>query len=446
VLDDHLRSVERQTIAARTALDEARKQQVAKDSPQTQAATVLAERTLAVAEAQTSTLRTRAAADQARAQQPPAANAKELAQQAARAERVLVALRAEETLARAELDVLRADDKKRGEVEKQLAAARDAAKKARAAVNAPSETYTPLRGALKTLESNVEPEASRNRAFPATSTGRRSALAHWLTDPRHPLTARVAVNHVWLRHFGKPLVPSLFDFGRKGTPPTHPALLDYLAVEFMENGWSLKHLHRLMVTAHAYRLTSSAAGAASHNLSADAENRWYWRRNPLRMEAEVLRDSLLHLAGELDSTMSGPAVPVSQEASRRRSLYFVHSHNDQQKFLAMFDHANVLECYRRAESIVPQQALALSNSRLALDLAERITTRLTAIPERDFIRTAFEMILASPPTAAEQAACEQALTRVRGLLQQQKQAAPDRQARVMLVQALLNHNDFVTIR
>src|SRR5206468_12594527 len=134
---------------------------------------------------------------------------------------------------------------------------------------------------------------------------------------------------IWARHMGRPLVPTVFDFGRKGVPPTHPALLDWLAVELMQGAsggrespvWSMKHLHRIIVTSNAYRMTSSAAGAAQANLASDAENRFYWRMNPVRMEAQVIRDSLLHLSGELDLTVGGPSVPVMDETSRRRSLY-----------------------------------------------------------------------------------------------------------------------------
>ena len=149
-------------------------------------------------------------------------------------------------------------------------------------MTAPGEVYTSLRGSLKTVENNLETEASRSKPFPTTSSGRRSALARWLTDRQNPLTARVAVNHIWMRHFGKPLVPTVFDFGRKGSPPTHPALLDYLAVELMDNNWSMKHLHRLMVTSNAYRMSSSSAGASDVDLRDDTENRYYWRMNSVR--------------------------------------------------------------------------------------------------------------------------------------------------------------------
>ena len=377
----------------------------------------VAEKALAAAEAEPAALKARFAADRARHRQPPVANAAELAKRAACAERQAALAAAEETVTRAELELARAGGKTPAAAQK-LTAARVALAKARKDLEKPGNKYTPLRGALKTLESNLESEALRSKPFPTISTGRRSALAKWMTDARNPLTARVAVNHIWARHFGKPLVATVFDFGRKGAPPTHPALLDWLAVEFMESGWSMKHLHRLLVTSKTYRLSSSAAGAVPADRVSDPENRWYWRMNPLRMEAEVIRDSLLYLAGDLELTGGGPPLPVNA-LSRRRSLYFVHSHNDHQKFLAMFDNASVLECYRRAESIVPQQALALENSGLALAAAEKVALRLSEqlgkASDAAFIRAAFETVLGSPPTAAEQAACERALKEMKTL-------------------------------
>lgn len=398
---------------------------------QARAALVVAEKALAAAEAVPASLQARAAAQRA-------PETKDLARKAALAERAVNVAKADEALARAELEVLQAIPAKKAEAEKKRTAARAALAAARKALDAPGETFTPLRGALKTVESTTESEANRNRPFPTTSTGRRTALAQWLTDRRHPLTARVLVNHVWTRHFGKPLVPTLFDLGRKGTPPTHPELLDWLAVEFMESGWSLKHLHRLMVLSETYRLTSSSAGHAG-----DPENRYYGRMNSTRMDAQVLRDSLLSLAGELDPKLGGPSIPVNAE-TRRRSLYYVHSHNDQQKFLAIFDDSSVLECYRRAESIVPQQALALANSKFALTMAEKINARLAAVPDADFVRAAFETILATTPTDAERKECEAALVELRTLLKGAHDAA--KRARGDLIQALLNHNDFIAVR
>lgn len=413
---------------------------------QARAAVHLAEKALASAEISPRVVQATAAADRARFQNRE--SAKDLARKATTLERQDAVAKAEEALARAEFDWLRAEPPQKPDMEKKRATARAALAQAQKNLTSPGEAYASLRGAVKTPESNLESEASRLRPFPQVSTGRRSALARWLTDRRNPLAARVAVNHIWGRHFGRTLVPTLFDLGRKGTPPTHPALLDYLAVEFMERGWSMKHLHRLIVTSRVFQLSSTTAGADPKTREMDSENRYYWRMNPIRMDAQVLRDSLLSLGGELDRKMGGPSIPVGDEASRRRSLYFVHSNNDSQRFLSMFDDASVRECYRRSESIVPQQALALANSRLTLSAAAKINDllhqQLGKASDAAFIRAAFEMILAAPPDSEEQAECEQALRELQRLLQGRPDAS--HRARADLVHALLNHNDCITVR
>ncbi len=433
----------------------------------------LAELALERADLNLGAVNARAAADQVKSDSPDSEVARSLAIVAARAERLLAAAKAEEAAVRAELAVVQSEPEKKTAAEKSLADAKTTLESAIAALESKIADYTPLAGALKTLESNLETEESRRKPFPATSTGRRTALAKWITDPRHPLPARVAVNHLWSRHFGKALVPTLFDFGRKGTKPSHPELLDWLAVEFIESGWSMKHIHRLIVTSATYRMTSSAKVevetsrvgdketnsvfppsllvSPSPTLASaliDPENRFYWRMNPTRMEAQVVRDSLLHLAGELDLTMFGPSIPVSDATSRRRSLYFVHSHNEHQTFLSIFDDASVLECYRRSESIVPQQALALENSSLASDMASKIATAIVAsntnMPDGQFIVAAFRLILSTDPTPMETAVAVEAMSRFRA--SDPQVAEPNPAARALLILALLNHNDFVTIR
>ena len=352
----------------------------------------------------------------------------------------------------------------------------------------PADPRAALPGSVKARESNVETDESYHRPFPDTSSGRRTALARWLTSRDNPLTARVAVNHVWARHMGSPLVPTVFDFGRKGKPPTHPELLDWLAAELMDPGktppprshaprgngpsdaprraegrgasgehshaergneyakpWGLKHLHRLIVTSSVYRLSSSAKDAPAA-AAADPENRLLWRMNGQRMQAEVVRDGLLHLAGDLDPTAGGPPVPLAeQDASRRRSLYFFRSHNEHHKLLDLFDGPSVLDCYRRTESVVPQQALALWNSSLSLTAAEKIASRLPA-GDAAFVPAAFELVLGATPTADERAACDEALNELRAALKDVPEADRTKRARARLVQALLNHNDFVTVR
>ncbi len=434
------------------------------------AAVLSAEKTLAAAELEPVSIKARAAADRAKFVTPLPSNASELAQEAARAEKAAVLAQAAAELARAELAVAQTPDAKKAELDKKRAAAKTALDAATKSAASPGESYSSLRGSLKTLESNLESEASRMKPFPTTSTGRRTALAQWIASNQNPLTARVIVNHVWGRHVGRPLVATVFDFGRKGATPTHPELLDWLAVELMEQQWSLKKLHRLIVTSQVYRQSSSNDETANErgdesitksststlvrsssqvsNVERDPDNKLLWRMNPLRMESQIVRDSLLALSGELDLTLGGPSVAANDENSKRRSLYFTHSNNDQNRFLAMFDDAKVQECYRRAESVVPQQALALENSRLASQAAERIATKLVAsdskISDSDFIQRAFVTVLSAEPTSAEREACMSALKEWSQLIQPASEATT--KSRVRLIQALLNHNDFVTVR
>lgn len=406
-------------------------------------------------------IRARAAAERSRYLQPSDPNTPELVKAAVRAERVSTVAKSDEDVARLTMEVARAPADKKADLEGKLATARTSLETALKQIDEPGEVYTPIRGASKALESNLETEESRLKPFPATSTGRRTALALWMTDPKNPLTARVAVNHIWSRHFGRPLVATVFDFGRKGALPTHPELLDWLAIELMEggqgtasgnssSGWNMKHIHRLIVTSNAYRMTSSSVGAPPSNLERDSENRFYWRMNSIRMQSQIVRDALLSLSGDLDLTMGGPSIPTSNETSRRRSMYFVHSNIDHQKFLSVFDDASVLDCYRRAESIVPQQALALENSPLATEVAQKIAIRLAAanpaMTTEQFIREAFLNILSVEPTPAEQSAAQQALTQLTELMTRTNRNDPVGLARVSIIQALLNHNDFVTVR
>ena len=415
---------------------------------QVKAAVRIAQAKIEHAEAAILSLKARAAADRAVAEQPGNEKNRDVIVAAARSEKQVAVALAKWNLARAEA----------GQAGLKLTPAQAKANLDVALKNLqkPGETHTPIVGAVKTRENNLESEASRMKPFPTQSSGRRAAFAKWLTDRNNPLMARVAVNHIWARHFGQPLVATVFDFGRKGAAPTHPALLDWLAVELLEptakgagnpaGAGAMKHIHRLIVTSNTYRMASSTLGAPEENLKVDAENRKYWRMNSLRMESQVVRDSLLHLAGELDLTLGGPSVEMNQqEASRRRSLYFFHSAIERNKFLTTFDEADPLDCYRRQDSIIPQQALALSNSKLALTMSEKIASRLEkTVAAKDFSRTAFEWILGYAPTANEVAACDQALARWTEL----NKMRPDAQhrARTQLVQALLNHNDFVTVR
>lgn len=321
---------------------------------------------------------------------------------------------------------------------------------------------SPMRVGPPPVATAVVASAAAFRApRPDVSTGRRLALARWIVHSANPLTARVAVNHIWMRHFGTPLVSTVANFGLNGRPPTHPALLDWLAVEFVESGWSMKHLHRLMVTSQAYRLGSRNADGP--NKIADPENRWYWRANPRRMEAEAVRDSLLSVAGQLDRTMGGPILDEKLgETSRRRSIYFRFNTEYRMQFLDQFDAASPSECYERRESVVPQQALALHNSVLALNASRELAKKLAAAnPPTAFIGAAFESILGRTPMADERVKCEAFLREQAEIYRTPAQhtaypagptgamppaADPDQHAREDLIHVLFNHNDFVTVR
>ena len=383
----------------------------------------LAEKALAAAKAHLPALEARIAADRARYAEPPDPKYEELADAARKAERAAGILKAAENVFRAQMDFEEAmkpseegkpgapSDKKIAEAQKKLAAAQ-------AALKQMPEGYTHV-----------------GTVYPNKSTGRRTALARWIASKENPLTARVAINHMWLRHFGAPLVPTVFDFGKNGRPPSHPELLDWLATKFMDSGWSMKAIHRLMVTSATYRMRSTSGETQHANAKADPENQYLWRMNPRRMEAEAVRDSILYVAGQLDPAMGGPEIDETKGfESRRRSIYFSHSPDTQMEFLKMFDAPNPVECYVRNESVVPQQALALVNSELSEKQARALADRLSG-QAGDFAGLAFETILGRPPSADERTAAERFLA-----------AQSEPRARAGLAHVLFNHNDFVTIR
>ena len=164
--------------------------------------------------------------------------------------------------------------------------------------------------------------------------------------------------------------------------------------------------------------------------------------NVRRMDAQVVRDSLLHLAGALDLTSGGPSLDPG-DAVRRRSLYFKHSRDQQDKFLKTFNDADHLQCYRRSESIVPQQALALSNGKVPIEMAEKIAGQAEG---EDFVGPMFELLLGRKPDAGERRECETTLADLEAAATEAKKPNPTQRARRGLVHALLNHNDFVSIR
>ena len=250
----------------------------------------------------------------------------------------------------------------------------------------------------------------------AQKTGRRLAFARWVTRPDHPLTARVMVNRLWLHHFGRPIVASVNNFGRSGARPTHPELLDWLAREFVRRGWSLKQMHRLLVTSRTYRQSGDAGNDAAR---LDPDNA-LWSRMPLRrLDAEQLRDALLFVAGRLDETRFGPgeSVTVRPDGSAaaagtgngsRRSVYVRQRRTELPTILTTFDFPQLNpNCLTRPTSTVAPQALLLMNDPWVHRMAEALARRVEAEPGADDddpaarVDRVYRLTLSRPPTDVE---------------------------------------------
>jgi hypothetical protein len=266
-------------------------------------------------------------------------------------------------------------------------------------------------------------------------TPNRLDLARWLVDRRNPLTARVAVNRVWQHYFGKGLVATDNDFGTQGSPPTHPELLDWLASEFMERGWSQKKLHRLIVSSATYRQDSRHRPDLA---AVDPENHWLGRQQRLRLEAEIIRDEALTASGLLNPKIGGPSVfpPQPEGASKlgqiqrewvasegperyRRGMYTYFWRSSPHPGLMVFDAPDsTTSCTRRNRSNTPLQALTLLNDKgyyeFARGLAERIL-REPATSESERLALAFQLCLARSPQPEE-------ISRIKTLLSQQMES------------------------
>jgi cytochrome c553 len=271
----------------------------------------------------------------------------------------------------------------------------------------------------------------------STKTGRRLALARWATRKDHPLTARVMVNRVWKHHFGEGIVKSLDNFGRMGARPTHPELLDWLAVYFVEHGWSVKQLHRLMMNSATYRQSSEVSEAHER---LDPENALLSRMPLRRMEGEVLRDSLLAVSGRLDATpygrpdgisANGDGLVTAQAGGHqkwRRSIYVLKRRTQPLTILQSFDVAGMdPNCIERRESIVAPQALHLKNNdqvrELARSLAERIWNE-TGDNQTHQVQAAYRIIAARDPTPEEQSVSLAALGELESAWARQQPSEP----------------------
>ncbi|WP_439621915.1 PSD1 and planctomycete cytochrome C domain-containing protein [Gemmata sp.] len=277
------------------------------------------------------------------------------------------------------------------------------------------------------------------------STGRRAALAEWLTSKDHPLTARVMVNRIWQGHFGTGLVATASDFGTLGEKPSHPELLDWLAVEFVEHGWSLKHIHRLIVTSAVYRQASvgSAKGAAR---TADPENRLLSRMSVRRLDAEQVRDAMLATSGELKLDAGGPAVPA---AAPRRSIYTRVLRNSPDPLIASFDAADGISgCARRNITVTPTQALLLMNGTGTLARAEAFAARVMPADGKDAaagVTEAYRRAFGRSPTTEEAAEALEFLKQQVGLARNAVTPDSRRKGWTDFCHSLLNANEFLYI-
>ncbi|MBY0455925.1 MAG: DUF1553 domain-containing protein, partial [Gemmataceae bacterium] len=260
-----------------------------------------------------------------------------------------------------------------------------------------------------------KPQANTIRYGAIRAGSGRLEFANWLTDPRHPLTARVMVNRVWQHHFGEGLVRSPDNFGRLGERPTHPELLDWLASAFVRAGWSLKALHKLILLSSTYQMSTRHNDEAAR---IDPDNRLLWRFNRRRLEAEAIRDSVLAVAGTLDRAAGGSLLGngnfeyVTNDQSKsstrydapRRSIYLPVIRNNVFDFFAAFDFVEPhVSNGKRATTVIPSQALYLLNNPFVVAQAKAFADSLLAEEGDDAARvgSAFRRAFARPATAAE---------------------------------------------
>ena len=284
--------------------------------------------------------------------------------------------------------------------------------------------------------------------FAGGSNGRRLALAEWIASEKNPLTARVMVNRLWQGHWGEGLVRTPSDFGKNGDAPSHPELLDWLAAEFVAKGWSIKAMHRLMLTSATYRQASVHPEQVQY-AAKDPTNRMLWRMNWQRLDAEALRDSILAISGRLNPTMGGPPVmfsvpddiaqgfeffkwfPSNEEEQRRRSVYLIQRRSVLLPMAETFDAPNLsTSCALRLTTIVAPQALTLLNGTLTRTEAGQLAEHVAGTA--DPVSEAFWRVLGRGPNAAERA-------------QGEKLAAQGKAGLTSLGAVLFNLNEFLFV-
>ncbi|MFO0817196.1 MAG: DUF1553 domain-containing protein [Pirellulales bacterium] len=336
-------------------------------------------------------------------------------------------------------------------------------------------------GFVNALTSGKTPDAFWDEARKAStrtdSTGQRRAVAEWLTDEKHgagSLLARVIVNRLWQHHFGEPLVATVSDFGTRAAEPTHPELLEWLAADLAQNGWRLKRVHREMVMSSTYRQMSAGVTPPAQ----DPENRWLWKMRPRRLEAEVLRDTMLDVSGTLNREPYGPAFKpriaaeamlarnvkdpypakiTDSPALRRRSVYMFHKRVVPYPLLQAFDKPDAQQsCGRRDRTTVAPQALTLLNDPfvrgVSYDFADRLLRESGDAHDDSFdksVEIAYRLAFSRMPQEAERSACVEFLARQRDeRLRRGESGSPEdvrRRALADFCQTLFGLNEFLYI-
>jgi len=296
----------------------------------------------------------------------------------------------------------------------------------------PRPSYLLIRGSVEAKGPVITPGelavlGTGTYSFPAPpedakSSWRRRGFAEWLSSPKNPLTARVMVNRIWQHHFGEGIVRTPSNFGKLGDRPSHPELLDWLAVEFVERGWSIKQMHRLMMMSDAYQMSSDDIAA---NIAIDPENHLLWRMPRQRLEAETIRDAILATSGKLDRTLGGPGVypyinpdlfessskrnwpgkPDDDPSTWRRSIYVHSKRSIRYPMFETFDQPNLINSVdRRNRSTVAPQALLLMNNAMVIQQSKYFAERLKQEAGTDVraqIERAYRIALGRPPSEFE---------------------------------------------
>ncbi len=337
----------------------------------------------------------------------------------------------------------------------------------------PANTKLQLRGDPKRLGDEVPrhfPAILGGNELPkdAASSGRLQ-LAEWITDPKNPLTARVMVNRIWQFHFGRGIVPTPNDFGTRGQAPTHPELLDFLASRFVESGWSVKAMHKLILLSQSWQVSSGsehgpAIAALAKNAQLDPNNDLFWKFNRYRLDAESIRDTLLFVGGDLDESPAGmhPFPPqhtwgwtqhnpfVAAYETRRRSIYLMQQRLKKHPYLALFDGADPSSSTgARLPSTTPLQALFVMNDPLAHAESSKFAARTIAMAseEQARIAVAYQIAWNRSPSVDEQQECADFLKQYRDKLAELKTPSDQVELKAWsaLARVLMSSNEFVFV-